>query len=346
LWDGGIQSGGKIQNTPSGVGSPFKAVGDQREKSELKILSAADIHDIVENFASAADRCAQAGFDFVEIHAGHGYLISAFLTPHFNRRADQYGGSFENRIRFLVEILRAVKSRVGQRMVVGVKVNGSDYLPQDGWTVDDAVRLGPVLEAEGADYLSMTAGVVGSPRLTVPPMYEPQACYLEGAERVKKVVRIPVSIVGRIKNPVMANELIRDGKVDLVTMGRPMIADPEIVSKAREGRLEDIRPCLADCRGCLDHQMRSIMHGDTPATSCIVNPRVHREAESIDIPGDKKDRPRRIVVVGAGVAGLEAARRAAFSGHRVRQACANRRPGTLGGENSGPSGNRRHLALV
>ena len=317
LWDGGIQSGGLIQNTPSGIGSPFKAVGDQSEKSELKILSTVDIAAIVENFAGAAERCAQAGFDFVEIHAGHGYLISAFLTPHFNRRNDQYGGSRENRLRFLVEILRAVKVRVGDRVIVGVKINGSDYLPKDGWTVADAVWAAPVLEREGADYLSMTAGVVGSPRLTVPPMYEPQACYLEGAEEVKKVVKIPVSIVGRIKNPVMANELIRDGKVDIVSMGRPMIADPEIVSKAREGRLEDIRPCLADCRGCLDHQMRTIMHGETPGTSCIVNPRVHREAECIDIPGNKKHQPRTIVVVGAGVAGLEAARRAAFSGHKV-----------------------------
>ena len=188
LWDGGIQAGGKIQNTPSGIGSPYKSVGDQSEKTELKILSVADIAEIVGNFAAAAERCAQAGFDFVELHAGHGYLISAFLTPHFNRRTDQYGGSFENRVRFLLEILRAVKAQVGSRMVVGVKVNGSDYLPKDGWTVADAVRLGPLLEAAGADYLSMTAGVVGSPRLTVPPLYEPQACYLEGAEAVKQVV--------------------------------------------------------------------------------------------------------------------------------------------------------------
>jgi 2,4-dienoyl-CoA reductase-like NADH-dependent reductase (Old Yellow Enzyme family) len=152
LWDGGIQSGGLIQHTPSGVGSPFKSVGDQREKSELKILSVADIAEIVGNFATAAERCAQAGFDFVEIHAGHGYLISAFLTPHFNRRTDQYGGSLENRLRFLVEILRAVKARVGDRMIVGVKINGSDYLPKDGWTgaragwgrlpVDDGRRRG------------------------------------------------------------------------------------------------------------------------------------------------------------------------------------------------------------
>jgi 2,4-dienoyl-CoA reductase-like NADH-dependent reductase (Old Yellow Enzyme family)/thioredoxin reductase len=317
LWDGGIQAGGKIQNTPSGIGSPFKSVGDQSEKTELKILSVTDISEIVGNFAAAAERCARAGFDFVELHAGHGYLISAFLTPHFNRRTDQYGGSFDNRVRFLLELLRAVKAQVGSRMIVGVKVNGSDYLPIDGWTVDDAVRLGPLLEAAGADYLSMTAGVVGSPRLTVPPLYEPQACYLEGAEAVKKVVKIPVSIVGRIKDPVMANALIRDGKVDIVTMGRPMIADADIVSKAREGRLDDIRPCLADCRGCLDHQMRTIMHGERPGTSCIVNPRVHREAECIDIPNNKQDHPRTIVVVGAGVAGLEAARRAAFSGHKV-----------------------------
>jgi 2,4-dienoyl-CoA reductase-like NADH-dependent reductase (Old Yellow Enzyme family)/thioredoxin reductase len=317
LWDGGIQSGARVQLTPSGVGINATAVGDVSRKQIVHALEADEIPRVVKNFGDAAERCVAAGFDFVEIHGGHGYLISNFLTPHFNLRTDEYGGSFENRIRFLIEILREVKHRVGDRLAVGVKINGEDYLPENGWTLEDACRIAPILEAEGAHYISATAGVMGAPRLTVPPLYEPQACFLDLGVAMKKAVNIPVSIVGRIKNPVMADELIRDGKVDMVFMGRPMIADPELVEKARTGALEDIRPCLADCRGCLDHQMRSIKRGETPATSCIVNPRVGREIECIDIAGDKKDNPKTILVAGGGCAGMEAARHAAFSGHKV-----------------------------
>lgn len=317
LWEGGIQTGSRIQLTPSGIGMAFQPVGDTSERSRLHVLSTAEISRIVKDFGDAAERCHKAGFDFVEIHAGHGYLISSFLTPHFNRRTDEYGGCFDNRIRFLIEILREVKARVGEQMTIGVKINGSDYLPESGWTVADAALIAPILEIEGADYIAATAGVMGSPRLTVPPMYEPQACFIEGAVAIKKQVSIPVSIVGRIKRPEMANELIRDDKVDLVSMGRPFIADPEITEKARQGLLDDIRPCLADCRGCLDHQMRSIKRGEKPSTSCIVNARVGRELECIDIRDDKKASAKSILVAGGGVAGLEAARRAAFSGHKV-----------------------------
>jgi 2,4-dienoyl-CoA reductase-like NADH-dependent reductase (Old Yellow Enzyme family) len=317
LWEGGMQSGSKAKLTPSGIGINVKAVGDSSVQSYLHVLSLDEIAGVIQNFADGAERCAKAGFDFVEIHAGHGYLISSFMTPQFNHRTDEYGGSFENRVRFLLDILRAVKARVGDRLTVGVKINGSDYLPENGWTVADAVKLAPMLEKEGADYIASTAGVMGSPRLTVPPLYEPQACFLEGAEEMKKVVSIPVSIVGRIKRPEMANQLIDEGKVDLVSMGRPFIADPEIVAKAREDRVEDIRPCLADCRGCLDHQMRTIAKGEKPATSCIVNARVGRELECVDIQDDKKHCAKTILVVGGGVAGQEAARRAAYSGHRV-----------------------------
>jgi len=317
LWEGGVQAGGSVLLTPSGVGGSAKAVGDQSTQSALHILTLADIRSIIGQFGIAAERCAEAGFDFVEIHAGHGYLISSFLTPHFNHRDDDYGGSFENRTRFVREIMQEVKRRIGDAVTVGIKINGDDYLPRNGWELADACRLAPILEAEGADYLSVTAGVMGSPRLTVPPLYEPQACFLDLGEAIKKCVSIPVSIVGRIKNVEMAEQLLRDGKVDIVSMGRPMIADPELVEKARSDRIRDIRPCLADCRGCLEQQMRTIMRGEAPQTSCIVNPRVHREAELVDIPGDKAANPRTILVIGAGCSGMEAARRAAFSGHTV-----------------------------
>lgn len=330
LWDGGTQAGRRVQLSPSGVAPLAASVGDKSEAAPtLKILTTDEITEVVGHFAAAARRCEQAGFDFVEIHAGHGYLISAFLTPLFNRRTDAYGGSFENRTRFLLEVLRAVRLAVGDRIGVGVKINGEDYLPSEGWSVEDACRLAPLLEAEGADYLSVTAGVMGGTRLTVPPMYERQGCFAELAIAVKQQVSIPVATIGRIKNPVMANEFIRAGQVDIVCMGRAMIADSDIVEKARRGALEEIRPCLADCRGCIDQEMRSIKRGQPGQVSCVVNPRMQRESVCIDVEGDRKDNPRKVLVVGGGLAGLEAARRTAFSGHGV-VLCERR--GWLGGQ--------------
>ena len=318
LWDGGMQTGGTHQLTPSGVGINAKGVFDGRKEAPVpKILTTADVEQVVEYFAGAALRCAQAGFDFIEIHAGHGYLISNFMTPYFNRRSDKYGGSFENRVRFLLDILRAVKLRVGAALAVGVKINGDDFLERDGWTLPEACRLGPLLQADGADYISVTAGVMGAKRLTVPPLYEKQGCFADMAEEVRRHVSIPVATVGRIKSPVMANELVRDGKVDVVCMGRAMIADPEIVEKARRGLLDDIRPCLAECRGCIDQEMRGIKSGSPGVASCVVNPRVGRESVIVDVRNARQTRARRVLVIGGGLAGLEAARQTAFAGHHV-----------------------------
>jgi len=161
LFDGGVQTGDRVQLSPSGVPAMAAAVFDSRASPVVKTLTVDEIGQVVRDFAAAARRCQAAGFDFVEIHAGHGYLISAFLAPYFNRRTDQYGGSLENRGRFLLEILRGVKSAVGQALAVGVKINGDDFLVKDGWTLADTCTLAPTLEAQGADYLSITAGVMG-----------------------------------------------------------------------------------------------------------------------------------------------------------------------------------------
>ena len=328
LWDGGTQAGGGVQLSPSGISPNAAAVYDARARPELKTLSLGEIEDVVRYFAEGALRCKAAGFDFVEIHAGHGYLISAFLAPFFNRRNDCYGGSLENRARFLIEILRAVKAAVGDTGV-GVKINGDDYMQQGGWGLEEACKLGPMLEREGADYLSITAGVMGGTRLTVPPLYEPQGCFTDLGIAVKKEVKIPVATIGRIKDPIMANELIASGKVDIVCMGRAMIADSEIVEKMRRGDLDDIRKCLADCRGCIDQEMRSIKRGAPGQVSCVVNPRMQRESVLIDIEGSANASPRKVLVIGGGLAGLEAARRTAFSGHHVTL-CESR--GWLGGQ--------------
>ena len=330
LWNGGGTEGTGFDEliSPSGLSSNVRNAradaGGRKTGQPNRALELGEIEQIVSYFAAGAARVAEAGFDFVEIHAGHGYLISNFLTPLFNRRTDRYGGSFENRTRFLLEIVAAVKATVGHRIAVGLKYNGDDFLGDEGWTLAESCRLAPLAQAAGADYITVTAGLVGSPKLTIPPMYEPQGCYTDLAAAVKPTVSIPVGTIGRIKNPVMARDLIVAGKADFVCMGRPAIADSDIFGKTRRGELSDIRPCLADCRGCIDEHLRR-----GGAASCVVNPRVGRELTCIDVEGSAKDTPKKVLVIGGGLAGMEAARRTAFSGHRVTLCEARER---LGGQ--------------
>ena len=319
LWNGGGTEGtgpGGDLLSPSGLSSNVRnarADGGGRKTSQVnRALELEEIEQIIGYFAQGAARVAEAGFDFVEIHAGHGYLISNFLTPLFNRRTDEYGGSFENRTRFLLRIVAAVKAAVGDRMAVGLKYNGDDYLGEDGWTLADSCRLAPLAEAAGADYITVTAGLVGSPKLTIPPMYEPQGCYTDLAAAVKPTVSIPIGTIGRIKDPRMARDLVVEGKADFVCMGRPSIADSDFFGKTRRGELRDIRPCLADCRGCIDEHLRR-----GGAASCVVNPRVGRELVCVDVRDSAKDESKKVLVIGGGLAGMEAARQTAFAGHDV-----------------------------
>ena len=155
------------------------------------------------------------GFDFIEVHAAHGYLINQFLSPNANRRTDAYGGSFDNRIRFVLEVLAEIKTKCGADFPVGLRINGEDYI-ENGWCLDDALRLAVILEARGADYLHVSAGVYGSRELTIPSMYTPHGCFAHLAAAVKQVVAIPVVAVGRIKTPRLASMIIESGKADMI----------------------------------------------------------------------------------------------------------------------------------
>ncbi|OGO03512.1 MAG: hypothetical protein A2Y91_04185 [Chloroflexi bacterium RBG_13_54_8] len=302
------QMPGKLGSKES-AGVPTGAPADITAKD----LSKDEIQQIVASYGTSAQRCVEAGFDFLEINAAFEYILSGFLTPFHNSRTDEYGGRFENRIRFLIEAVREVKAKVGDAVPIGVKMNGDDFLPERGWTLPDACRLAHVLEKEGVACLHIAAGILGSYRWFIPSMYEEQGAYVYLSSLIKKYTSLPVMAVVRIKDPVMADKIIRDGKADLVAMGRALIADPEMVKKAKEGELADIRPCVADCRGCIDPFFRN----PNAEASCTVNPRVGREYLITEIEGEKKANRRRVLVAGAGCAGLETARRAAFSGHSV-----------------------------
>ncbi len=307
------------QLTHCGLGHlPALAIcpSEMLEKSAIGPTRAAaqeEIKEFVRSFGLAAERCTAIGFDFIEIHGAHAYLINEFLTPHYNRRTDEYGGSFENRIRFLLEVVSEVRRRVGPETPVGVRLSGDDFIGEGGWQLPELCRLSPILEKEGVDYINVTQGgfSYGTIQINIAPMYEPQGAFVRFAAEVKKHVSIPVGTVGRIKDPIMADRLVKEGKADFVCMARAQLADPELVEKARNGDIADIRPCLAECLGCIEGIFRHA------TASCAVNPRVGREHAIREIRDEKSSAARRVLVAGAGVAGLEAARRAAFSGHKV-----------------------------
>ena len=224
LMHGGRQSYHDHKVAPSAIPAPAVVKGIP------KALTVMEIDEIVAAFGDAARRCQEAGCDFIEIHGAHGYLINQFLSPNSNIREDTYGGSFDNRIRFLLEIIADIRRKTGPEFPVGIRLNGDDYI-DGGWTLADAKRLAPVLETQGVAYLHVSAGVYGSRQLTIPSMYVPQGCFVHLAEAVKPVVSVPVITAGRIKEPEMANRHIRDGKADMVALGRSLLADSDWPNK-------------------------------------------------------------------------------------------------------------------
>ena len=301
LMHGGRQSYHDQKVAPSAIPAPAVV------KGVPKALELVEIDELVVAFGDAARRCREAGFDFIEIHAAHGYLINQFMARNSNKREDRYGGSFHNRIRFLMELLADIKAKAGRDYPVGIRINGNDFI-KEGWTLDDTLRLAPLLEAAGADYLHVSAGVYGSTELTIPSVYAPQGCFVHLAEAVKQVVSIPVVAVGRIKHVDMADRIIAEGRADAVAMGRALLADPELPNKARANGAA-IRPCIGCCLGCI-HAVLQLEPG-----GCVVNPDVGREYLLKE--EDPADASRVVLVVGGGPAGLAAARMAAVRGHRV-----------------------------
>jgi len=277
-------------------------------------LSITEIEEIIEMFGQAAERAKQAGFDGVEIHGAHGYLVHEFMSDYTNRRTDEFGGTFEARMKFPLAVVARVREYVGESYPVGMRINGDDYLRLEGKayanrgiTIEVAQRIARVLEAAGVDYLHITAGVPATADTAVQPMYYPPEFNVHLAEEIKRAVNIPVVAVGSITDPERADSILEEGKADLVAMGRAFIADPYWPRKAREGRWQDIRPCIR-CNHCIARLKEG------KGIKCSVNVWVGQEGEE---RGTKAKQPRRVLVIGGGPAGMEAARSAAERGHRV-----------------------------
>lgn len=269
-------------------------------------LTLEEIKRLVSCFAEAAWRARGAGFDGVEIHGAHGYLVSQFLSPLSNRRQDEYGGSLENRARFLVEVIRAIRSRLGRDYPVWCRLSAVEMNVEGGITLEETRVVAKLAEEAGADAIHVSAHAVGVARR--PPMAQQPGAFIEYAEAVKKAVSVPVIAVGRI-TPEIGEEALRQGRADLIAMGRQLLADAHTVGKIANGRLEDIRTCLR-CFYCLDSVGRRRGNG----VGCTVNPTLGREREWAALQVGKR---KKVVVVGAGPGGMQAAIVAAQRGHEV-----------------------------
>jgi 2-enoate reductase len=296
-------------------------------------LKTEEVDQIVKSFAAAAELAITAGFDGIEIHAVHeGYLLDQFTIAMFNKRTDKYGGDLRGRLTFPIEILETIKNRVGKKYPVILRFSIKSYvkdwgqggLPgedfkEKGRDTDEGLEAARILEKAGYDALNADAGTYDAWYWAHPPLYQEHGCYLPLVEKLKKTVRIPVMVAGRMELPELAEKTLADGKADIIVLGRGLLAEPFWAAKVKQGKTRNIRPCLACHDGCFLRML-----SEKPI-SCAVNPACGREALFSIQPAGKR---KRVMVIGGGVAGMEAARVAALRGHSV----------TLFEKNSSPGG--------
>jgi 2,4-dienoyl-CoA reductase-like NADH-dependent reductase (Old Yellow Enzyme family)/thioredoxin reductase len=300
--------GGRNPIAPSPIPSPFhEAIAGH--PITVREMDEALMHQVVENFAAAVYRLKWAGFDMVLLHGGHGWLLAQFLSPYSNKRTDEYGGSLENRARFPLRVIRRIRERVGQDFAIEYRMSGNELI-QGGLSTEDAVAFARMIQ-DDVDCIHVSSGIIADPGTVPyfhPPTYLPYGPSVEYAARIKAAVDIPVANVGAYVDPDYAEQVLQDGKADIIAMGRALIADPALPSKVRNGKRSEIIPCVR-CNSCLGNVSTFL------PLRCAVNPVTGRETEFkfASPPGRRK----KVVVAGGGPAGIEAACVAASRGHEV-----------------------------
>lgn len=288
---------------------------------QVRALEKDELPAIVEKYATASYNAKLAGYDGIELHAAHGYmLLGAFLSPLRNKREDEYGGSLMNRARLLFEVIDAIKEKCGKDFPIILRISGSEKIA-GGNTVEDVKTLVPLLVEHGIDAFEISGGSqYEMPNKIMPSHGEKEAANLEEAMAIKEVSTVPVILVGKVNRPQLARDLVDGGKVDAVVLGRALLADPDFVQKTEEGRDAEIAPCAGCLVGCVGEQSKR-----RPG-SCVMNPFVGKETQ---FEVKAADTVKKVVVVGGGVGGMATARMAAIRGHKVSL---YEKAGQLGGQ--------------
>lgn len=298
---GGVMRGGHAR-------APSPSPCFWNPKFTAKALTAEEVEGLVRAFSMTALYLKLAGVDAVQLHGHEGYLLDQFQTALWNRRTDQYGGDLDRRLAFPLEAVRAIKSRAGKDFPVIYRYGLVHHI-EGGRELPESLEMARRFEAAGVDALEADAGCYETWYWPHPPATQPRGCMADMAEAVRKVVNIPVIAVGKLGYPGLAESVLQDGKADFVCLGRALLADPEWPAKVKAGRRDEIRPCIGDHTGCLGR----IFQGKS--LSCTVNPAAGNERGLAVVPAEK---PRSVLVIGGGPAGMEAAVTAARRGHHVR----------------------------
>jgi len=276
-----------------------------------KAMDLSDVHAVVDGFAGAARNAVAGGFDGVEVKIAHDGLLRSFTSPHFNRRTDDYGGSFENRMRLAFEVLAATREALGAEPALGVRLCLNEYTDW-GYDLDYGLRMAEVLEASGLlDYVNCDHGSYSSTWYEIPPFAVAEGAFRDLNRALKAQSSLPVIASGRIRRPAMAEEILAAGEADLIGMARQLIADPYFVRRLEDGLDDEVRPCIACNDACV------IQTAQGKPIRCVVNPAAGRERELGEQTRRRTDAARTVVVVGGGPAGLKAAEVTARAGHRV-----------------------------
>ncbi len=290
-------------------GEEVSAWREGRRKAQVTEMNQDMIDQVIDHFASACYRCLVAGFEMVMLHGGHGHLLSQFVSPHTNKRTDKYGGSLENRASFVIEVLTAIRKKVGNRLTLEYRISGDEFIPE-GMHEEATIEFIKMIQ-DKIDLVHVSLGVITAPKYGInltQPTYLPCAHNVSRAEKIKKAVRIPVTCVGAIMDLEIADKIIAEGRADIIAMARAQVADPEIVNKTYRGELDDIRPCLR-CNICTNRVK------DFFPVRCAVNPVIGREVEYGYLR--KAVNKKRVIIVGGGPGGMEAALIASSRGHQV-----------------------------
>ena len=297
-----------VANIPASAGHEVVYAEAEAKGKSVRAMSGEEIYELIEKFAEGAWRLQQAGFDAVELHGAHGYLISQFMSPYVNKRNDRFGGSFLGRLRFPIEIIHAIQYKCGRDFPIGVRYSGEEYI-EGGRVLEESVRVAKLFEEHGVAFLDISAGIFEVPGPTMDPMYYPQGWNTYTAEEIKKHVKIPVITSHTLRDPDYCERILAEGKADLVGFSRQMIADPYWANKARADKKEEIRKCISCLVGCWQESLMIKRE-----MRCAINPSIGDERFIHLQPAEKK---LSVAIVGGGPAGMETARIATMRGHKA-----------------------------